>query len=371
MALTVRRLISKKDVSLFIDFPRKIYRNDPYWIRPSASDMEDRLSPSKNPFFEHCEVQLLLCEKDGSAAARAAVILDTRYNEIRGEKAAFFGFFESTDDPEVAAALLSACADWAREKGCRFLRGPVNPDGNGGLGLLVEGFDASPAFGTSYNPRAYADLVEKSGFKKEKDILAYHFPVQAAVPAFLKRAAAVALKESRLRVRAIDMKKFDLEMEDLLEIRNQSRKDQWGFVAMTNQEIRRFIDEIRSFAVPSLIVVVEAEGKPVAFSLALPDFNQVLKRFGGLNFLAGPLAAALGKNRITAGRLLGVDAVRKYDTPEITALLYLRTLEEANKLGYVDAEISWILEDDRTGRVRLEKSGASVSKTWRLYRKDL
>ena len=58
----------------------------------------------ENPFFRHGEMQLFVARRDGRDVGRVAAILDRNHNEFHGEKAAFFGFFESENDPEVAGS---------------------------------------------------------------------------------------------------------------------------------------------------------------------------------------------------------------------------------------------------------------------------
>ena len=60
--------------------------------------------------------------------------------------------------------------------------GPMNPTTNDECGLLVEGFDSPPVFMMTYNPRYYVDLVVAEGFRKAKDLLAFHIDI-AQVPA--------------------------------------------------------------------------------------------------------------------------------------------------------------------------------------------
>ena len=61
-------------------------------------------------------MQLFVARRDGRDVGRIAAILDRNHNEFHGEKAAFFGFFESENDPEVAGKLLEAAALWGRER---------------------------------------------------------------------------------------------------------------------------------------------------------------------------------------------------------------------------------------------------------------
>ena len=66
----------------------------------------------------------------GRSAGRVAAIVDRNHNEFQKENAGFFGFFESTDDVEVAGAVMQAARKWLLERGAKVIRGPVNPSTN-------------------------------------------------------------------------------------------------------------------------------------------------------------------------------------------------------------------------------------------------
>ena len=84
------------------------------------------LNREKNPWFEHGEAEYFLAERDGEPVGRISAQVDQRWDEFQGGSDAMFGFFETADDPEVAAALLDAASEWARGKG----REPhARPDG--------------------------------------------------------------------------------------------------------------------------------------------------------------------------------------------------------------------------------------------------
>ena len=76
--------------------------------------------------------------------------MDDEHNRVHEEKIGFFGFFESEDDRDVAAALFRE----ARSVGARvlpwasLLRGPVNPSLNDEAGALVPA-ESDPALRTS------------------------------------------------------------------------------------------------------------------------------------------------------------------------------------------------------------------------------
>ena len=69
--------------------------------------------------------------------------------------------------------------------------GPMNPTTNDECGLLIEGFDSPPVLMMTYNPRYYVPLVEAAGFRKTKDLLAFHMDL-AKIP--MDRLGRIAAK---------------------------------------------------------------------------------------------------------------------------------------------------------------------------------
>ena len=92
-----------KDVLRFLNVACFIYRDDPHWVAPLVYDIKKVFS-DENPFFAHAEMQLWVATRNGQDIGRIAAVLDRRYNEVQGDHAVFFGFFESVHDHEVSAA---------------------------------------------------------------------------------------------------------------------------------------------------------------------------------------------------------------------------------------------------------------------------
>src|SRR6266542_1727779 len=171
--VAVRALTSDPvGIDRFLRVARRIYRKDPHWVAPLLKASRELLGAG-NPFFDHAEMQLFVASRDGGDVGRIAAILDRRHNEVHGERTAFFGFFECQNDLAMSRPLFAAAAAWAVRRGMNVLRGPVNPSMNEECGLLVEGFDSSPVFMTTYNPAYYAGLCEAEGFRKSRDLLSY------------------------------------------------------------------------------------------------------------------------------------------------------------------------------------------------------
>src|SRR5208283_2278951 len=165
-----------RQVLRFLKMSYGIYRDDPHWVAPLLMDLK-KVFTDENPLFQHAEMALWVATRDGKDVGRIAGIIDQTHNSVQKDSAAFFGFFECVNDGEVSRRLFQAVNDWAKGRGMRRLLGPMNPTTNDECGLLVDGFDSSPIFMMTYNPRYYVDLVNAEGFRKAKDLLAYRMEI--------------------------------------------------------------------------------------------------------------------------------------------------------------------------------------------------
>jgi hypothetical protein len=77
------------------------------------------------------------------------------------------------------------------------------------------------------------------------------------------------------------------------------------------------------------------------------------------------------QRKINAARVLILGLKPGFRQMGIDAMLYLRLWEEAPKNGYPAVECSWVLEDNWPMRRGLERMGARLYKTYRIYEKVL
>src|SRR5438876_9997599 len=121
--LSVRRVGGRAEFRRFIDYMYERNAGDPHFVPPLRISEHERLTPTKNPFFDHADVELLLAWRGDRVAGRIAAIDDRLHNQTHHDNVAMFGFFEA-EDGEAARALLGAVEAWARAKGRARVRGP-------------------------------------------------------------------------------------------------------------------------------------------------------------------------------------------------------------------------------------------------------
>ncbi|MCD6291028.1 MAG: GNAT family N-acetyltransferase [Anaerolineae bacterium] len=381
--IRVRPIHTPEERLTFITFPWKVYKDDPNWVPPLISERKEFLDPARNPSFEHMDCQYFLAERDGQVIGTIAAFINHRHNEFHDEKVGFFGFFETIPDYAVAEALLSMACDWVKDKGMTAIRGPANFSTNDEVGMLVDGFDSPPVILMTYNPRYYPEYVERFGFHKAQDLLAYHIDLEIfrehpeKAPAKLFRVVERVKKRGEFTVRPIDMKHLDREIQKFKDVYNSAWSKNWGFVPLTDAEIDHLAAQLKQIVDPATVFIAEADDKPIGIILPLPDLNQPL-------LLAYPKPGVPEwwtlikffwhwkiRRRVTLIRAFAMGVVKEYRTRGVDAVLYYEMGKAALERGYKEAEMSWILESNTVMNNTIKAFGGELYKTYRVYEKAL
>ena len=134
----------------FVDFPIKLYRDDPNYMPGVFSDSLATITPEKNKAFNFCEARFWLAKRDGETVGRIGAIINHRANEKWDKNQMRFWNVDFIDDAEVSACLLGAVEEWAREKGCTEIVGPMGFTDLDLEGMLVDGFDERGIFALNF-----------------------------------------------------------------------------------------------------------------------------------------------------------------------------------------------------------------------------
>jgi len=370
LGLNIKKVDTKSDLMEFIKFPLQIYKNDLNFVPPLIMERKEFLDRNKNPFFHHSEVIFYLAKRNGQTVGRIAGIVNHNHIKCHQENAGFFGFFECVNDYDVAKALLDSARDWLKSKGMEIMRGPANFSSNEEWGFLLEGFDSPPAIMMSYNPPYYLDFMQSYGLVKAKDLYAYFIDKSLPPPERVVRMAESIKKKENIKIRNINMKDFRNEVEQIKQIYNSAWSKNWGFIPMTDEEFDHLAKSLKQIVDPHMVFIAEVDGKPAGFSLALPDFNQVLIRLSGRLIPFGILKLLWHtkiKNKINGVRIITMGVVPEFQKRGIDTVFYAETYHVGVKRGYTWAEMSWILEDNVLMNRVLELLGAKLYKKYRIY----
>src|SRR5205085_12507212 len=213
MALEVRPVRSRGDLSKFIKLPFRLYKGQPNWVPPLVYERKRHLDRKKNPFFEHAEAEYFLAWRDGRPVGRISAHVDHRLNEVQQNDWGLFGFFECEDDQQATSALLAAAEDWNRERGRDRIVGPFDFSTNHECGLLVDGFEHRPQILEFWHHPYYERLLENEGLVKAMDLYKWNLEVSdrtKVLPVIFELADTV---ESEHGVVVRNMRQKDFENE--------------------------------------------------------------------------------------------------------------------------------------------------------------
>ena len=366
----VRPAVTRADRRRFVGYAYDRNGRDPHWVPPLRRAERRRLSPAHNPFFAHADLQRLLAWRGAKVVGRIAAIDDRLHNDLHGDNLAMFGFFEAEDD-DAARSLLSAVEGFARRRGRSAVRGPINPSLNESAGLLIDGFDTDPMLLMPHNPPEYAGFIERAGYRKVKDLFAWLYALDGEVDPVVARLAARLRERHGIHVRPIELSEFEREVDWLREVYCGAWHHNWGFVPPTREEFRRLARELEPIFDPDCAVCAEADGRPIACAVAVPDVNQALKGTGGRLFPLGLPRLLFRRRLIDQGRLLLLGVLPAYRSLGLYPLLLFELHRQLRGTRYRRLEFSWVLEDNRDVNQPAERAGARRYKTYRIYQKEL
>jgi len=228
----------------------------------------------------------------------------------------------------------------------------------------------------TYNPRYYPSLIEAHGYAKAMDVYAYTVDLAEGLrnaPQKMFSVAEKAAHKQGIRVRKIDVRHLDQEVELIKQVYNRAWERNWGFVPMTEAEIDHLANGLKAILDPNLLFVAEtSDGTPVGVSIALPDVHQALRWSGGGHMWPfGLLKFLWHRRKVNQCRLLIMGMVPEYRGRGADAIFYVETARAALAHGYKRMEGSWILENNTMMNLIIERLGGVRYKTYRIYEKTL
>ncbi len=378
--VAVRKVENAADFRAFFQFPWALYQDDPNWVPPLLSMRRDLLDKKKNPSWEYLEGDFFAAWRGDKIVGTIAAISNPRHNEYWNEHIGWFGAFEVCDDQEAATALLDTAAEWVRARGYNAIRGPQTFTTHEDCGLLVDGF-TRPVLLMPYNYPYYQNLVETAGFQKSMDLYSFHITrsesTEIGLESWLGRLAQAVMKRNKITIRPIERKRLKEEFVLFKEIYNAAWDKNWGFVPMTPRELDGLVESLGQFFDPDFAFFAYVNNVPAGFVMAVPDFNQVLKRAGArpgvpevftllkalwywkinpvMDWIRIPLLGVKGEHR---GK--GVDVALYYHI--------LRAALQSPRINHCDA--GWILEANQDMVNIAHKVAGAIYKTHRLYQRN-
>ncbi len=351
MTLEVIEVSSQNEMKVFNAFPGIIYRDrykaPTFPVLESNHLQYDRL-------FERVEAQPFLAVKERRAVGRVAAAVHV---SLSRDKIGFFGYFESVNEPGIAAALLNRAACWLSERGVEKMLGPVDLSPHERLGLLVGGFAGYHNPGMPYNPSYYQTLLEQCPMGAEIDLYAYHYDLRKPWPKKLVLVAERCARNRQFKMRSFNPGDLFSEGELLAEIHNGSMDGIWGFTPLSPTEGAAIWKKLIGYFDPRLVLVAEINGQPAGLCLTLCPAGR--RPFWGL------------PEQVNA-RLAVLAVLPQYRFQGLEAALILECFRRALRLGVITIEFSLVAENNVMMNRIIQRLGAlEKNRIYRVYRRQI
>lgn len=376
MAIRILEHRPGEDLDAFLRVPELLYKGDPGFVMPLYMEQRDRLTPSKNPFFQHAEATYFTAYLDGQLAGRISAQIDREHLARYADGCGFYGFFDTVNDGRIAKALIDAASSWLRSRGMQRMRGPFSLSINEECGTLVEG-QAEPSMIMMPYHRPYQDaLTQGAGLTKCKDLYGWKYVV-GDIP---KRALA-AYEEVRAMpevvIRSVRLSNIQSELRLLMEVFNDAWSENFHFVPMTEAELTKMAQDMRLLIDEQIALVAEVNGRAAAVALSIPNLNEAIHDLNGKLFPLGlpKLIYRLKIKRPKSARLILLGVKKEVRTKKryggLSTALYVEMAKRGAQVGYEWGELGWTVEDNRPVNLAIKMMGGELYKRYRIYEKAL
>jgi ribosomal protein S18 acetylase RimI-like enzyme len=368
ISLKIHPVTTKKDLACFLDFPYRLYKDDPVWVPSLRIEQRSQFDPKRNPLLTHCEWQLFLLEDKGRYFGRIAAFIDLLAINFWGDHIGLFGYYECINDPEASQTLLNTAYTWLKAKNCTSMRGPwsfVSQE----WGLVVDGFKPSPVIIAPYNPPYYEKHLTDFGLEKAKDLLCWYISAKEGykIPERIMRLTDAVQKRYNIHIRQLDMRHYEKEVKIIIELANNSIIDNWGYSPVTEAEVKAMAHDMKPVLQRKGVLFAEdANGRTIGFAITLPDINSLLNGLNGHMFPFGFIKILSGIPHLHRYRMFALGVIPAYQGKAIDSLLY-RAMNETLYAPDIWMEINYVLEDNWPMINAIKKLGATPLRRYRVY----
>ena len=370
--MTIVEVSDKKTIREFLDLPRKLYKNDPNFISPLDKDIEAIFDPKLNHLHSHGIAKRWIArnEKD-ETIGRIAAFINYQKNKNPDHIVGGIGFFESNNEEGTAFALFDTAKVWLQQNKAKEMHGPINFGENDKYwGLLVEGFVA-PSMGMNYNPQCYQTYFEKYGFEKLYDQYTNVIQVSKPFPERFSKIADWIANKREYKFVHFENKRFEKFAKDFQEIYNDAWSEFEDYTPIELESLKESFREMKPIVDEKIIWFAYHNDEPIAFILALPDINVLLRSFNGKLNLWNKIRFFLKLKTTTIDRIrfIVMGCKKKFQNKGIeSGLIKKIQIEVVPRNTINEVELSWVADWNTKMIAIHEATGATREKVHRTYR---
>ena len=376
MPVEIRPVRSRRELRQFVNFPERLYKDNPYYVPKLVFDQMDTLDQEKGAAQEFCDSVLYMAYKDGEPVGRVAAIVNHKANEQWHHKEVRFGWYDFVDDREVSKALMDKVEEFGRKHGMESVVGPLGFTDFDPEGMLVDGYDRLSTMALIYNFPYYNDHLDAMGFGKDADWIEYKVQVPTVMPERWPRLEKIIMERAGVHLRPLTRK--IIREEDyghkVFRCINDCYKDLYNFTVLPDHMADKYLGFYLSILDLRFLSMVENDkGDLVAFGISMPSIVKALQKTRGKLFPFGwwPLLKAMFLKHDDMAELLLVGVHPDYQNSGVNSLVFMDMFRKFNAMGIKVAETNAILETNLKNQGQFRDFEHECKKRRRSYIKKL
>src|SRR6476661_823683 len=358
----------------FIEFPVRLHRSDPSYVRPLDQDVEAVFDRKRNKYFRHGSlVRWLLIDERGQTLGRVAAFINERTARRLDRPTGGLGFFECIDSQAAADLLLNACRDWLAERGMAAMDGPINfGDRDQWWGLLIDNF-GPPLYGQNYNPPYYQRLFETYGFECYFNQYTYFRKVLEPLTSAYTERATKLLLNSEYRFEHMRLRELPKYTEDFRHVYNLAWVKHAGVKEMTPEQAANIMRKLRPILDEKVCWFAYYHDEPVGFFISLPELNELFRYVDGQLNWWGKLKFVYhrwrGAVKTLTGIAFGIAPAHQRKGMEMAFVLAIaKVVQDTSKVKYEDFVMNWIGDFNPKMMTVARNVGGRIWRTHATYR---
>lgn len=370
--MNITEVLTREDKKNFTNFPKDLYKNDPFWVCPLDSGIESVFDPARNHTFRNgTATRWILRDGNEKIIGRVAAYVDQIRSNANSQPTGGLGFFEVIQNRDAAFILFDTARKWLSANGMKAMDGPINfGENDNNWGLLVDGF-MQQGYGMPYNYKYYKDYFEQYGFQNYFEQYSYHVPVVKFPDRMMKIAEWIS-KRPGYSFRHFELRNSRKFVNDIVDIYNST----WSvfkedFTPLDPAVLEESLKKAEFIIDEELIWFAYFNEKPIAFFILFPDVNQILKHLNGrlspwnmIRILYFKLTHEMTRMRAVVG---GVHPNFQNSGVESAIFLHLYHVF-LRKPWYKELELSWVGDYNPKMIAIYEALGSKKAKTHITYR---
>ena len=377
--MKVIEVLTKQDRKEFIDFPKRLYKDDPFWVCPLDVSIESIFNPAANHSFKHgVATRWILKDDNGATIGRVAAFIDENRSAANNQPTGGMGYFEVIESRDAAFLLFDTAKNWLHERGIEAMDGPINfGENDTNWGLLVDGF-VQPTYGMPYNMKYYRSFFEEYGFRTYFEQYSYYRMARdennriVEFPERIMKIAKWLSERPGYTFRHFEMSRAEEYVNDVVEIYNAT----WAvfkqdFTPLDKTILYETLNGAKAIIDEEIIWFAYHKEKPISFFILFPDANQILKHLNGKLHLWNKIKFLYYKSTHKMTRIRGVvgGVHPTYQNSGVESAIFYQLYKTLHKKPWFkELDLSWTGDFNPKMIAVYEAVGGTRTKTHITFR---